>query len=94
MHDSVCRDTVHWSCSHLHSNKSLIYSQETERALFIVFSFTTNDFKEYSNLISKLDIGYEVPTDLKILNNYVGYEKYLGMIYKGKRALVSTENKV
>ena len=53
-----------------------------------------NDFKEYSIVISKLDTGYEVPTDLKIWNNYVGYEKYLGMIYQGKRALVSTENKV
>ena len=53
-----------------------------------------NDFKEYSIVISKLDTGYEVPTDLKIWNNYVGYKKYLGMIYQGKRALVSTENKV
>ena len=53
-----------------------------------------NDFKEYSIVISKLDTGYEVPTDLKIWNDYVGYEKYLGMIYKGKQALVSTKNKV
>ena len=37
-----------------------------------------NDFKEYSIVISKLDTGYEVPTDLKIWNNYVGYENYLG----------------